>query len=65
LGPALQPSQYLRNHLVEMANYYTFSLFSESQFMDEMKNGTIPFFSCGEMLSALLQWLFSPFSILG
>lgn len=44
LGPALLSSQYFGNHLVETINNYTFSLFSsESQFVEETKNGTFPF----------------------
>ena len=47
LGPALLLSQYVGNHLVEMINNYTFSLFSsESPFVEETKNGTFPFISC-------------------
>lgn len=47
LGPALLPSQYFGNHLVETINNYTLSLFSsESQFVEETKNSTFPFTSC-------------------
>lgn len=47
LGLALLPSQYFGNHLVETINNYTFSFFSsESQFVEETKNGTFAFTSC-------------------
>lgn len=66
LGPALLPSQYFGNHLVETINNYTFSLFSsESQFVEETKNGTFPFMSSSQLLSTLLQWLFGDLNIPG
>lgn len=56
LVPALLPSQYSRNHLVETISNYTFLLFSRSHFVEEMKNGIFLFFRTE--VSTLLQWPF-------
>lgn len=39
LGPALLPSLHFGSHLMKTMN--------KNQLVDETKNGTFPFFSCG------------------
>lgn len=64
LGPALLPSQYFGNHLVETINNCTFSLLSESKLVKEMKTSTF-LFSCRVDASYLVKELFSTLSTLG
>lgn len=55
LGSSLLLSQYFGNHLVEIINNYTFSLFlSERQFVEET-TAPFPLSPAGWLLSTLLR----------
>lgn len=64
LVPALLPSQYARNHLMETISNYTFLLFSSrSHFVQEMKNDIFLFSrtEVSTLVAMTLQFLEHPY----